>query len=1277
MAFPQSRLDTQLHFKFDGVNWTDATQYLYAREDGGVTITRGRQDWSERVDPGTATFLLDNRDGRFSPRNPLGPYYGQIGRNTPVRISVNQGLTYLDLPGGTTRATTPDNATVSITGDIDVRADYYLDDWASDANPTELAGKYSSPGQHSWLFTVWQGLLLAYWSTDGTNEFFALSTKKVTPDSSGRLAVRFTLDVDNGAAGRTFTFYTAPTNAGPWTQLGDPVVQAGTTSIFDNVQPLDVGAVGSNSAADPTGKVYAFELRNGINGTVVANPDFTIQTAGAASFNDAAGRTWTFFGGASLSNRKIRFTGEIPEWPLNQDASGRDVYVEIEAAGRLRRMKNNTAPFQSTLRRRVPTFSPIAYWPMEDGTQATSAAALPAGVPPLTLSPVSWASNDTLVGSDPLPALSIDGTTPCNLLGRIPAPTTTPTEWSVVFVYRLDTPNATQRTFMSVLSTGTVRQWFLQWGTGGTTIIGKDTDGVNVFSQAIASGLENFNTWIRVELQATQNGGNVDWHVGWVPVGGSGTSFDASFAGTVGRPTGVTSPPGGFSSDLDGMAMGHISAWSNKTAGTTAYTNSDIAWAGETCKARFERIKSEESLDLTVRADATRTERIGGQRTVQLYEILQDTADVDDGILMEHRERVGLLYRDRIGMYDQTPRATLAYPQIQAPLKPADDDQATKNIITVTRTAASSYTASLDSGRMSKLEYPNGVGPYSDELSLPLYLDADTADQAGWRLHQGTVDEARYPTVNVWLQRSTAVLESLLGVDTGDRIQITSPNVRYQYDTIDLIVQGYTEYISQFRWEFSFNCTPASPWNVAYGSSPSTASATEKFSWADTSGSVLAEALTTTETDVDILTQTYPQWTSNPSATPYLLSVGGETIRVDAPGNFTNSNPFFDTGITGWTATGSTLSYDTTVRHPHPNAVGSLKVVPDGVAVSGGANSAQTAAATVNVGGDYKCSTWIYHQTGSADIRPCIDWYTAGGVFISTSLGVASTVAAQTWTYIEQTLTAPATADRAVMRVRHGSTPPASAFYWVWGPRINRIKASAVYDNFGRTDTDTWTTADSKNTWTNNGTAADYDVLTGFGRHTHPAASVGHHSTTAAPNADGDLYVDIATAALSTGASQFAGGLHRFVDIDNLYEARVEFTTANAINLTIRKRVATVETQLGSFSTAFTNVAGTYMRVRFQIVGSNLKARIWPATWPEPSGWSIEVTDTALTAAGSVGVKSVRNAGNTNANAIFQFDNLDLINAQAFSTTRSFNGVVKAQSAGADIRLRFPAIAAL
>jgi len=68
-----------------GGAWTDISQYVYYRDM--ITISRGRPDETSTIQPQTCTLTLNNRDGRFNPLNPLGPWYGTFARNVPLRVS--------------------------------------------------------------------------------------------------------------------------------------------------------------------------------------------------------------------------------------------------------------------------------------------------------------------------------------------------------------------------------------------------------------------------------------------------------------------------------------------------------------------------------------------------------------------------------------------------------------------------------------------------------------------------------------------------------------------------------------------------------------------------------------------------------------------------------------------------------------------------------------------------------------------------------------------------------------------------------------------------------------------------------------------------------------------------------------------------------------------------------------------------------------------------------------------------------------------------------------
>lgn len=72
--------------------WTDITSDVYLRDQ--LAIARGRSDEQSQTSPQSMVSTLDDRGGKYAPRNPLSPYFGQIGRNTPVRCTVNSSLRF-------------------------------------------------------------------------------------------------------------------------------------------------------------------------------------------------------------------------------------------------------------------------------------------------------------------------------------------------------------------------------------------------------------------------------------------------------------------------------------------------------------------------------------------------------------------------------------------------------------------------------------------------------------------------------------------------------------------------------------------------------------------------------------------------------------------------------------------------------------------------------------------------------------------------------------------------------------------------------------------------------------------------------------------------------------------------------------------------------------------------------------------------------------------------------------------------------------------------------
>lgn len=65
--------------------WTDISSYV--RYEQGISVTRGRSDeQTGQTEAGSCTFTVDNGDGRFTPSNPNGAWYGLINRGVRLRV---------------------------------------------------------------------------------------------------------------------------------------------------------------------------------------------------------------------------------------------------------------------------------------------------------------------------------------------------------------------------------------------------------------------------------------------------------------------------------------------------------------------------------------------------------------------------------------------------------------------------------------------------------------------------------------------------------------------------------------------------------------------------------------------------------------------------------------------------------------------------------------------------------------------------------------------------------------------------------------------------------------------------------------------------------------------------------------------------------------------------------------------------------------------------------------------------------------------------------------
>jgi hypothetical protein len=829
-----SRFDPRTELKIGG-QWIDVTEDVRHSED--ITITRGVRGESSQAEAAQCSLTLNNRHGKYSPRQPASPYFGQLGRNTPLRVSLPYASSYLWIKPGddTSQATAPDAAALGITGDIDIRVEVDAEHWFAG----DLAAKFrTASNQRSWWFGVEDGRLVWTWSANGsTTVATARSTTGVPlPVERGRMAVRVTLDVNNGTGGRTTTFYTADTIAGPWTQLGSPAVNnTATTSIFDSTAPVEVGAAADVDVGDGgpiPGNYLAFELRSGIGGSAVANPNFTAQTPGDTSFPDtaAAPNTWTVSDTAEVRDRLYRFHGEISEWPPTRDASGNDKTVSIQAAGQSRRLAQGNPPLRSAMYREYanPAREGIAaYWSLEDGAGARQAAAGVPGVQPARIfGTPNMAGYSNWTASDPLPIMASGSIT-----AFVPRYTATGEISIRKFVF-VQSAVSSETSLLHVRTNGNPAQWEVRlladgslrtkaWDSSGAPV----DDGAGPLDGAAAFGM-NSRGFALLQLTLTQDGGNVDWAVSVFDFDNRDKLGDVvsvfvlsgTTAGTVGATRAIQI---GREGGLTDVVVGHLVA-AKETAAFGNTLGSLAAWNGEEPSARMVRLCAEEETELvlTTRGRSGNTVLLGDQLNRSLIEALAEAGDTDAGIVCEPRDWLGLGYRTRLSLYNQSPVLELsASGDLAGPLVPIDDDKGTVNDLAVQREGGSEYRLVQETGPLSVQAPPDGVGRYEGSAPVSLQHDEQLRDQAGWRLALGTFDGPRYPQVQVNLTHPTytgdaAKTAAVLRVNVGDRVVITDPPDDVPPDDISLLVLGSTETLSPQRHLIAFNCAPEDPYQI-------------------------------------------------------------------------------------------------------------------------------------------------------------------------------------------------------------------------------------------------------------------------------------------------------------------------------------------------------------------------------------------------------------------------------------------------------------------------------
>lgn len=273
------------------ISVTDATTCEVSIKDGGgsaITVL------PETLGAGIGAYSIPlgapSKSGPWSITAGLGSTVKAVGS-----FSRKNQAGRLSLPGTSgDYASTPDSAAVSITGDIDIRVKMVMDDWTP-ADTESPIGKWDITGnQRAYrIYVNTNGRLSFEISSDGLGGGSLLTSTAAPSVSNGNaLWIRITIDVNDGAGNKVATFYTSSDGIS-WTALGSAVTEVGTASFFDSTASVEIGSNNAGTGLRLAGKIYYAEIRNGIDGTVVAKFDPREGDVAATTFTSGTGEVWT------------------------------------------------------------------------------------------------------------------------------------------------------------------------------------------------------------------------------------------------------------------------------------------------------------------------------------------------------------------------------------------------------------------------------------------------------------------------------------------------------------------------------------------------------------------------------------------------------------------------------------------------------------------------------------------------------------------------------------------------------------------------------------------------------------------------------------------------------------------------------------------------------------------------------------------------------------------------------------------------------------------------
>lgn len=870
---------------------------LYYSDSWQDVSCYNQEGWKYKIGPSDITGLepnsleltLANDDLSMDPSNVTSPLYGLIGPNTPARLIDTTGVGAVTISDSFTRTASSSwgNAT---TGQTWTTAGGSASDFSVSSNVGRMSlGSINVSRRATLAGTVTGGEVYVTWTipVDPTGDDIETSVMLHYVDSSNYMQASIFWDRENrpielqfvrrvaGVSSTTSISHLADNPLGASLTCRQRVQWSGNNMRMKvwpagNTEPTSW----SLSARDDTYSSGQVGLRANLQ------PLFASGTPQVVTADN--------FSYAPLSFT-ILTSGEASSWEPDATVEhspgvrGRS-WTDLTAAGIQRRLGRWSESPLSPMRRQTRSYgsSLVGYWPLEDPVNSENLASEVAAVKPGTFTDgIELAGDDGPAGASAALIMATNE----KISGLFQQ--NSGAGWQVIFHVKLDqTPaDATYRAIFQ-WSDSEYRTWYWRVNNAGFQWEVYDDVGASIkqFASSFGTGIDPTN-WIRYRFKVTTSGLNIVMEPSWNPQDGGAVGTSSTFTGvTVGTPR-AWAVVG--NAHTDGAAYSHVFAVNDPDLdiiGGASATGAFNAYNGETSRARFLRLMTENGLSSTVLGFDSQAAQMGRQPRGTLMEILQDLVTTEAGILYDepvpNNSRCRLTLRLNNHLINQT--ASLALTKgvnVAPPLKKIIDDQRLANDITVVNWDGTEARVTDSTSSLGTANPPAGAGPYLQRLDVSFKWADSLEGRGNWDLRQNTNPRPRYANVTVDLLQIPALKASVSAVRPGDYITLAGQEA----DPIPLLVVQIERTGDTIRDKITFTCIPGDIFQVG------TVTNARYFG---SNSTTLAEDLTTTETIADVFTANpLEKWTTS--------AIGRDVIILGERCTITNVSTGSASG-TGW-----------------------------------------------------------------------------------------------------------------------------------------------------------------------------------------------------------------------------------------------------------------------------------------------------------------------------------------------------------------------------------------